>query len=89
MDDTGEPGDKPSKKQSDINACKRFLAADLILALNIPDPALTDYATCGACADVYQFYICKDENACEQKDAIYAVRGYLTGGNIQMHRLVK
>jgi hypothetical protein len=89
MDDTGEPGDKPSKKQSDINACKRFLAADLNLALNIPDPALTDYATCGACADVYQFYICKDENACEQKDAIYAVRGYLTGGNIQMHRLVK
>jgi hypothetical protein len=38
---------------------------------------------------VYQFFICKDENRCEEKDAIYAVRGYLTGGNIQLHKIVK
>ena len=96
MDDTGEPGDKPSKKQSDINACGKFFAADLNQALNIPDPRLlkadnpsTGVNACGTCADVYQFYICKDQNPCEQKDAIYAVRGFLTGGNIQIHKQIK
>ena len=58
-------------------------------ALGIADPNLNDFAACNQCADVYQFYICKDENPCEQADAIYAVRGFLTGGNIQLHKVVK
>jgi hypothetical protein len=94
MDDTGEPGDKPSKKQSDVKACGQFFAADLNQALGIADPPLLVadggfVNACGACADVYQFYICKDQNPCEQKDAIYAVRGFLTGGNIQIHKQIK
>ena len=86
MDDTGEPGDKPSKNRFDLAACSKFFAADLNNPLNVAEPLLNDYAACNACADVYQFYICKDENPCEQKDAIYAVRAYLTGGNIQLHK---
>jgi len=89
MDDTGEPGDKPSKKQGDVKACAAFLAADQNFPLGTPDPLLNAYASCNACADVYQFYVCKDENPCEAADAIYAVRGFLTGGNIQMHNIVK
>lgn len=89
MDDTGEPGNKASKNQFDIRACSSFLAADLNSPLNTADPLLNTYAQCNQCADVYQFYICKDQNACEQKDAIYAVRGFLTGGNIQLHRVIK
>jgi len=63
-------------------------------ALGIPDPRLLvsdgGYVnSCGTCADVYQFYICKDQNPCEQNDAIYAVRGFLTGGNIQIHKQIK
>jgi len=89
MDDNGEPGDKPSNKQSDIKACGNFLAADQNNPLSIPDPLLNDFASCQACADVYQIFICKDQNPCTESQAIYAVRGFLTGGNIQMHRIVK
>lgn len=89
MDDTGEPGDKASKNQFDIKNCSRFFAADQNSPLNTADPLLNTYAQCNQCADVYQFYICKDQNACEQKDAIYAVRAFLTGGNIQLHRVIK
>ena len=57
--------------------------------LSDPDPLLASYAACNELADVYQFYICKDENVCEQAQAMYAVRGYLTGGNIQLHKVIK
>ena len=57
--------------------------------LSDPDPLLASYAACNELADVYQFYICKDENVCEQGQAMYAVRGYLTGGNIQLHKVIK
>ena len=89
MDDTGEPGNKASKNRFDINKCSSFFNADLNSPLNTADPLLNTYAQCNQCADVYQFYICKDQNSCEQKDAIYAVRGFLTGGNIQLHRVIK
>jgi len=104
MDDTGEPGNKPSKKQSDVNACGQFFAADLNQALGIPDPRLlvSDGGfvnACGACADVYQFFICKDQNPCDpaydkngnptNPAVIYHVRGFLTGGNIQIHKQIK
>lgn len=104
MDDTGEPGNKPSKKQIDIQACGNFFAADLNQALNIGDPPLLVadggfVNACGACADVYQFFICKDENPCDPQydkhgnptnpDVIYHVRGFMTGGNIQIHKQIK
>ena len=89
MDDNGEPGNKASSKPGDIAACARFLNADQNLPLTTADPLLNSFASCSACADVYQFYICKDATPCEQKDAIYAVRGFLTGGNIQLHQVIK
>lgn len=89
MDDTGEPGNKAAKGKFDVAAATNFLTADPNAPLSTPDPLLTEYAVCNQLADVYQFYICKDENACEQSDAIYAVRGYLTGGNIQLHKVIK
>lgn len=89
MDDTGEPGNKAAKGKLDLTAAAAFLDADANVSLATPDPLLASYAACNQLADVYQFYICKDENACEQRDAIYAVRGYLTGGNIQLHKVIK
>lgn len=91
MDDTGEPGNKASKNRFDVTAANQFLAADKNLPLNDPagDPLLANYGACNTMADVYQFFICKDANKCEQKDAIYAVRGFLTGGNIQLHKIIK
>lgn len=89
MDDTGEPGNKAAKGKFVQSSATNFLAADLNRPLSDPDPLLESYAACNQLADVYQFYICKDENACEQSDAIYAVRGYLTGGNIQLHKVIK
>lgn len=91
MDDTGEPGNKASKNKFDVVAANKFLAADKNLPLNDPagDPALASFGACNTMADVYQFFICKDANKCEQKDAIYAVRGFLTGGNIQLHQIIK
>ena len=89
MDDTGEPGDKASKNKFDVLAATKFLNADQNNPLSTPDPLLTSYGACNTMADVYQFYICKDATPCEQKDAIYAVRGFLTGGNIQLHQIIK
>ena len=87
MDDTGEPGNKFAKNTTAIAAA--FLAADLNKPLSNPDPLLASYAACNQLADVYQFYVCKDENVCEQAQAMYSVRGYLTGGNIQLHKVIK
>ena len=87
MDDTGEPGNKFAKGTAGKAAA--FLGADLNRPLSDPDPLLASYAACNELADVYQFYICKDENVCEQAQAMYAVRGYLTGGNIQLHKVIK
>jgi hypothetical protein len=91
MDDTGEPGNQPAKGKFVAAKAAAFLAADPNLPLGDPagDPSLESYAACNELADVYQFFICKDENRCEQKDAIYAVRAYLTGGNIQLHKVIK
>lgn len=89
MDDTGEPGNKPAKGKFAIAAANAFLAADVNAPLSTPDPLLASFAACNQMADVYQFYICKDETPCEQAQAIYAVRGFLTGGNIQLHKVIK
>lgn len=90
MDDLGEPGNKSApKRPRDASKWAIFLAADLNRPLSDPDPLLEVYGTCNEFADIYQFYICKDENPCEQSEAMYAVRGYLTGGNIQLHKVIK
>jgi hypothetical protein len=90
MDDLGEPGNKWSPKKPDVNACKSFFSADLNRPLNVADPIFKDYVeSCSSCPDVYQFYICPTEAPCEQSQAMYRVRGFLTGGNIQIHKVIK
>ena len=89
MDDFGEPGNKSSPKGRDATKWANLLAADLNKPLTDPDPLMSTFGACNDFADVYQFYICKDENPCEQAQAIYAVRGFLTGGNIQLHKVIK
>ena len=88
MVDSGEPGNKGTASAK--NACASFLALDANNPLNIADPfLLASVSACNDCPDVYQFYICKSAESCEQANAIYAVRGFLTGGNIQLHKIVK
>lgn len=88
MVDAGEPGNKGKKPEN--NKCAAFLDADQNATLGTPDPLLLDYVSGGgSCADVYQFYICPTDQPCEENQAMYAVRGFLTGGNIQMHKVVK
>jgi len=88
MVDAGEPGNK-GKKSEKAN-CEAFLAADQNLPLDVDDPLLLDFVSGGAsCPDVYQFYICPSADPCEQAGAMYAVRAFLTGGNIQLHKVVK
>ena len=92
MDDFGEPGNKSAPPKGNRNASAlwaNLLAADLNKPLNDPDPLMSEFGACNDFADVYQFYICKDANSCEEAQAIYKVRGFLTGGNIQLHKVIK
>lgn len=89
MDDMGEPGNKSSPKGKDATKWAAWLGADLNRPLSDPDPLLVSYGSCNDFADVYQFYICKDATPCEEAQAIYSVRGFLTGGNIQIHKIIK
>jgi hypothetical protein len=88
MDDTGEPGNKPMKGKLAATAAS-FLQNDPNAPLSTPDPLVLEYAQCNELADVYQFYICPSDQPCEQAQAMYAVRAYLTGGNIQLHKLIR
>ena len=88
MVDAGEPGNKGKKLEA--SKCAAFLNADQNNPLATPDPLLLDYVSGGgSCADLYQFFICPSEAPCEQAQAMYAIRGFLTGGNIQLHKVVK
>jgi len=89
MDDFGEPGNKQAPGPIVKQIAKNFLAADVNAPLGTPDPLLASYGTCNQLADVYQFYICPSEQPCEVGQAMYAVSGYLTGGNIQLHKVIK
>ena len=89
MDDTGEPGSQPAKGKFNIAAAQNFFDADQNRPLSDPDPALLSYGACNSMADIYQFYICPSEVPCEQAQAMYAVRAFLTGGNIQLHKVIK
>lgn len=92
MVDAGEPGNKGKKPE--VSACEAFLSADQNNPLPTDDPRLLladgGYVKSGgSCADVYQFYVCPSELPCEQGQAMYAVRAFLTGGNIQLHKVIK
>lgn len=89
MNDFGEPGNKQAPGNIVRLIAKNFLAADVNAPLSTPDPLLANHGTCNQLADVYQFYICPSHEPCEQGEAMYAVRGYLTGGNIQLHKIIK
>lgn len=97
MDDTGEPGNKWAPGQTAQKQGAQFLAADLNLPLKDPsgDPALLSIVnTCNEVPDVYQFMMCWDSvnqtgANCTSANAIYSVRAFLTGGNIQLHKVIK
>ena len=98
MNDLGEPGNKWGAGKYKAS-CQGFFAADQNNPLATPDPIFlasfpagtTAAQACSACPDTYQFHICKDENACNWGSAnmIYGVRGFMTGGNIQIHKVIK
>jgi hypothetical protein len=91
MDDLGEPGSKwASKKTAQSGAPVTFFNADQNNPLSTPDPLFPDPATnCSQSPDIYQFFICPTTAPCESAGAMYRVRGFLTGGNIQLHKVIK
>ena len=90
MDDFGEPGNKPGSNGKLGAAAAAFLAADQNSTLASADPTLASFKLqCNEVADVYQFYICPSETRCEEGAAMYKVSAYLTGGNIQLHKIIK
>jgi len=99
MDDLGEPGNKPSSKHPDTAGANAFFNDDQNNSLATADPTFISYfadkkAACTSSADVYQMLICRDASPCgpgypNAPAPIYAVRGFLTGGNIQIHPIIK
>jgi hypothetical protein len=88
MDDLGEPGNKWGKGSK--TAVLNFFAADQNNPLSTPDPLFPNPTTnCGESPDIYQFFICPTTAPCESSGAMYRVRGFLTGGNIQLHKVIK
>jgi hypothetical protein len=98
MDDLGEPGDKWGAANLK-SAAQKFFNDDQNNPLATSDPTFFNYfggdkkAACTASPDVYQFLICKDATPCgpetPNNPPIYQVRGFLTGGNIQIHPIIK
>jgi hypothetical protein len=99
MDDLGEPGNQPSSKHPDTADAKLFFNADQNYPLATADPSFFSFfpdkkTACTSSADVYQILICRDATPCgpgtsNPNPPIYAVRGFLTGGNIQIHPIIK
>jgi hypothetical protein len=99
MDDLGEPGNKPSSKHPDTADAVKFFNDDQNNPLATADPTFFSYfadkkTACTSSADVYQILICRDATPCgpgtnNPNPPIYAVRGFLTGGNIQIHPIIK
>jgi len=99
MDDLGEPGNKPSSKHPDTANAIKFFNDDQNNPLATADPTFISYfadkkTACTSSADVYQMLICRDATPCgpgtnNPNPPIYAVRGFLTGGNIQIHPIIK
>lgn len=92
MVDSGEPGNQADPAHT--AECSAFFAADQNNPLATADPFLLvqDGGVVpegNDCADVYQLLICKDENPCATGQGMYEVRAFLTGGNIQLHKVVK
>jgi len=98
MDDLGEPGDKWGAN-SLTSSAQQFFNDDQNNPLSQSDPTFFNYfkdkqSACSASPHVYQFLICKDANPCgpgypNAAPPIYAVRAFLTGGNIQIHTTIK
>lgn len=95
MVDSGEPGNKYDENNPNAQAqCAAFLSADQNNPLATADPNLLVadggvVPSGNTCPDVYQLLICKDENPCETGEGMYEVRAFLTGGNVQMHKVIK
>lgn len=102
MDDLGEPGNQwASGKKSVVNeliaSCKAFFNADPNEPLATADPIFTSFfgpgvterQACSSCPDVYQIRIYSGETRDAPGNLIYEARGFLTGGNIQIHRLIR
>jgi hypothetical protein len=97
MDDLGEPGNKWGAANLK-SAAQKFFNDDQNNPLATSDPTFFNYfgskqAACSASPDVYQFLICKDATPCgpetPSNPPIYQVRAFLTGGNIQIHPIIK
>lgn len=101
MDDLGEPGNQwASGKKSVVSdrlaRCQAFFAADQNNPLTTADPLLMSYfggytqaQACSSCPDVYQIRIYSGDSRENPGSLMYEVRGFLTGGNIQIHRLIR
>lgn len=101
MDDLGEPGNQwASGKKNVVNdllqRCQNFFSADQNNPLATADPLFLSYfggytaaQACSSCPDVYQIRIYSGSSRDNPGNLIYEVRGFLTGGNIQIHRLIR
>jgi hypothetical protein len=89
MVDSGEPGNKALTDDTSKAQCAAFLGLDVNNPLSTPDPALLIdqggvVAACNVCADVYQLRIYNGHD--DTGALLYEIRGFLTGGNIQLHK---
>jgi hypothetical protein len=101
MDDLGEPGNQwASGKKNVVNdllqRCQNFFSADQNNPLASGDPLFLSYfggytaaQACSSCPDVYQIRIYSGDSRDNPGNLLYEVRGFLTGGNIQIHRLIR
>lgn len=99
MDDLGEPGNQWASGKKNIVAdllgrCQAFFNADQNNPLSTADPLFLSFfggytaqQACSSCPDVYQIRIHAGEDA--SSPVMYEVRGFLTGGNIQIHRVIR
>lgn len=101
MDDLGEPGNQWASGKKNIVAdrlqrCQSFFSADQNNPLATDDPLFmsffggyTQAQACSSCPDVYQLRIYSGDSRENPGQLMYEVRGFLTGGNIQIHRLIR
>ncbi|MCU0872374.1 MAG: hypothetical protein MUE50_08510 [Pirellulaceae bacterium] len=101
MDDLGEPGNQWASGKKNVvsdllQRCQSFFSSDQNNALATADPLFmsffggyTQVQACSSCPDVYQIRIYSGDSRENPGSLMYEVRGFLTGGNIQIHRLIR
>jgi len=101
MDDLGEPGNQWATGKKSVVAdlksnCQAFFNDDKNNPLATADPLFMNYfggysqvQACSSCPDVYQIRIYSGDSRENPGNLMYEVRGFLTGGNIQIHRLIR